>query len=248
MTVWNIHFLNSRNDVTMVMSDVRAATRDAVAKVSERADLPRFDLVVRAGSDVIPDWGVAGHTPAAGVVYLTVNPERFDAALTLRTLVRQLHHLIRWDGPGYGKSLGEVLVSEGLAGHFVLQVLGGKPDPWDTTTLATGLARKAMNEWARPDYDHARWFLGKGDIRKWAGYSLGHKLVAEHLAQNPGEDAVTLATTRFDALRPTMRKLVNEDGPAPVRDGGDAGDPVSEPVVDATEITADAEKPADSQG
>ncbi|MBC9246087.1 peptidase [Paracoccus sp. 11-3] len=230
------------------MSEVRAATRDAVAKVSERADLPRFDLVVRAGSDVIPDWGVAGHTPAAGVVYLTVNPDRFDAALTVRTLVRQMHHLIRWDGPGYGKSLGEALVSEGLAGHFVLQVLGGKPDPWDVTTLATGLARKAMNEWARPDYDHARWFQGKGDIRKWAGYGLGHKLVAEHLAQNTGADAVTLATTRVDAFRPTMRKLVNEDGPAPLRDGGDEGEPFSDAANDAAGTTEEMEKPADSQG
>ena len=163
----------------------------------------------------IPDWGVGGYAPAPGLIEVTLNPDRFDAALLLRTLVHEMHHLIRWDGPGYGRSLGEALVSEGLAGHFVLQVLGGKPDPWDAVTPAAGVARQAMNEWARLNHDHARWFLGKGDLRKWTGYGLGHRLIAEHLAQAQGDDAVTLSTTRADAFRPAMRRLVGTDGQSP---------------------------------
>jgi hypothetical protein len=216
MTVWNIHFLNARNTLTLLLPQIRATAREAVARVSEHADLPRFDLVVKAQpGGGIPDWGVGGYAPAPGLIEVTLNPDRFDAALLLRTLVHEMHHLIRWDGPGYGRSLGEALVSEGLAGHFVLQVLGGKPDPWDAVTPAAGVARQAMNEWARLDHDHARWFLGKGDLRKWTGYGLGHRLIAEHLAQAQGDDAVTLSTTRADAFRPAMRRLVGTDGQSP---------------------------------
>lgn len=213
MTVWNIHFLNTRHQLTPIMSEARAAAREAVALTSTHVDLPRFDLVLRAGRDVIPEWGVGGAAPAPGVIEISLNTARlFDPALLIRTLVHQMHHLIRWGGPGYGKSLGEALVSEGLAGHFVLQVLGGKPDPWDATNPSSGLTRRASNEWSRLGFDHAEWFQGKGKIRKWSGHGLGHRLVAEHLAQNPNHDAVTLAMARADTFRTAMRVLAKADG------------------------------------
>ncbi len=121
----------------------------------------------------IPDWGVGGHAPAPGVIQLTLDPARFSDTRMIRTLVHELHHLIRWDGPGYGNSLGAALVSEGLAGHFVTQVLGGPPDPWDATAATAGLTKRAVTEWAWPDYDHALWFFGSGNIRKWAGLWAG---------------------------------------------------------------------------
>ncbi|MFD2813587.1 DUF2268 domain-containing putative Zn-dependent protease [Paracoccus aerius] len=67
-----------------------------------------------------------------------MNPARFAPDAFGRALVRQLAHLLRWNGPGYGRSLGEALVSEGLAGHFVLQVLGGQPDATDAVRPAQG--------------------------------------------------------------------------------------------------------------
>lgn len=233
MTIWHLHLLNARNALTPVMSEVRGAVREAVSLAGEHADVPSFDLVVRgvAGGG-IPEWGVSGLAPYPGVIQIDLNPSRFSADLFIRTMIHEMHHLIRWDGPGYGKSLGDALISEGLAGHFVLQVLGGSPDPWDAVQPAPGLARRAMNEWARLDYDHARWFFGKGDLRKWAGYGLGHRLIAEHLSQNPDQDAVTLAATRAEAFRTSLRRLIGSDGNA-------------DPEEEAAE-EAEAEAPADA--
>ncbi len=214
MTVWNIHLLNARHGLTQIMPEVRAATREAIALASRHVDLPRFDLVVRSQpGGGIPEWGIGGQAPAPGIIEVTINPERmFDPALLIRTLVHEMHHLIRWDGPGYGRSLGEALVSEGLAGQFVLQVLGGKPDPWDATAPSSGVARRAMNEWSRLDYDHAEWFFGKGKIRKWSGYGLGYRLISEYLANAPDHDAVTLAKAKADTFRAAMRQLAKNDG------------------------------------
>ncbi|MDO5647786.1 DUF2268 domain-containing putative Zn-dependent protease [Paracoccus sp. (in: a-proteobacteria)] len=215
MTIWHIHMLNARHALTPVLAELRATTRDAVARVGAVADLPRFDLVIRAEpGGGIPEWGIAGYAPAPGLIEVTLNPARFNAALMLRTLVHEMHHLIRWDGPGYGTSLGEALVSEGLAGHFVLQILGGTPDPWDAVRPASGLARAAQSEWARRDYDHARWFFGRGDLRKWAGYGLGHRLVAEHLTQSPDATAATLAHSAADSFQPALRRLIASDADA----------------------------------
>lgn len=226
MTLWTMHFLNARHAVTRHMADIRAAAKQAVALAGGHADLPDFDLVIRAlPGGGMPDWGVAGHAPSPGIIELTLNPDRFSEDHLMRTLVHELHHLMRWDGPGYGKSLGAALVSEGLAGHFVLQVLGGQPDPWDAVRPASGVARQAMNEWARLDYDHARWFLGKGDLRKWTGYGLGHKLIAEHLAAAPQDDAATRAHTPADTFRPVMRRLLagEGEGEAEMPEAEDAG-------------------------
>lgn len=218
MPIHNILFLNARNALTGVMPEARAATREAVTAAEEHADLPSFDLIIRAGDEVMTGWGVGGCAPAPGQIQITLDPARFAPAFFIRTLVHELHHLIRWDGPGYGKSLGEALASEGLAGHFVLQVLGGAPDPWDAVAPSAELVRRASNDWSRRDYDHAEWFFGKGKVRRWSGYGLGHRLVADYLARNPEETAASLAAAPADHFRAALRKLsksgdADEDGP-----------------------------------
>lgn len=252
MSMWHLHLLNARSGLTRIMSDIRAAARQAVAQVQLHADLPDFDLVVKpVPGGGIPKWGVSGHAPAPGLIEITQDPDRFAPDLFIRTLVHEAHHLIRWEGPGYGRSLGEGLVSEGLAGHFTVQVLGGPPDPWDATIPASGVARMAMNEWARRDYDHARWFFGKGDLKNGTGYGLGHRLVAAHLEMNPGQDAVTLAAERADSFRAALRRLVNADGQVTEEEDLPAGDgeetaggeapkaaPAPEPEKDAVSETS----------
>ncbi|WP_166461797.1 DUF2268 domain-containing putative Zn-dependent protease [Paracoccus alkanivorans] len=217
--------LNARHGLTRILPEIRQAVREAVRQASVHADLPDFDIVVKADpAGCIPGLSVGGSAPAPGLIEISLDPGRFAAPALVRILVHELHHLIRWDGPGYGKSLGEALVSEGLAGHFVLQVLGGKPDRWDATTPAQGSARAAMNKWSRRDYDHARWFFGSGDLRRWTGYGLGHRLIAEHLSHHPEENAVTLACVQAEALRPVMRRLAGAEAATPLSDEDSAAE------------------------
>ncbi|GLS81512.1 DUF2268 domain-containing putative Zn-dependent protease [Paracoccus marinus] len=253
MPYWQVHFLNARHDLTGIMPELRTAIADSVALASDHARVPDFDVVVRAGEG-IPDWGVGGAAPAPGVIELTVAPARFadgDPVPLIRTMLHELHHILRWDGPGYGRSLGEALVSEGLAGHFVTQVLGGAPDPWDQTPPTAGLAKRAITEWARRDYDHALWFQGRGNLRKWAGYGLAHRLLADHLDANPGETAVTLAHVPAETLRPAMRRLSGSDFPEEPADApGNA--PPAEPDQgrerDAAKVEPSAPAPASEPG
>lgn len=224
MTVWNIHFLNARKALNSVMPEARAAARDAVAAAEDHVSLPRFDLVIRSGDEVMTGWGIGGCAPAPGQIQITLDPSRFAPTPFIRTLIHELHHLIRWDGPGYGKSLGEALVSEGLAGHFVLQVLGGPPDPWDAVAPSAGLLRRASNEWSRRDYDHAEWFFGKGAVRRWSGYGLGHRLIGEHLAQDQTASAASLVCAPADRFRGALRQLAKSDADPAEPANGDEHD------------------------
>lgn len=224
MTIWTLHLLNARLALTPVLPEIRQASREAVARASGHADLPCFDLVVRAHEDRSAEGAVRGRSPAPGVIEIAVTPDRFDPLAFTRVLVRQMAHLVRWTGPGPGGSLGEALVAEGLAGHFLRQVMGGQPDTMDGVRPAPGVMRQALNEWARRDYDHARWFGGKGDLRRWTGVGLGHRIVADHLAQNPGDTAASLATAPADPFRQVLRRIVAAEGQG---DGQGAAEPLS---------------------
>lgn len=211
MSIWNLHLLNARKRLIPVMADVRVTVRDAVARAGDHVDLPPFDIVVRAEDGPVPDGGILARTPACGVIEVTLALRPLDNALLMRVLVREMAHLIRRDGRGSGQSpvqsLGEALVGEGLAGHFVSEVLGIQPGPADLPRVAPAVMRQAMNEWARRDYDHARWFGGKGDLRRGTGQSLGHRLVDDHLARTPGDTAASLITAPAEPFRQNLRRI-----------------------------------------
>lgn len=236
MPYWQVHFLNARHALTGIMPEVRAAVAESVARVTGHLDLPDFDLVVQAG-DGGADWGIGGISRAPGVVELTLSPGRFAPELVIRRMVRELHHLARWERPGYGRSLGEVLVSEGLAGHFVALVLGGPPDPWDATVPPSGLAKRAMTEWAWRDLDRGLWFEGRGNIRKWAGYGLAHRLVAEHLSREPDLGPLDLIHVPAEMLRPAMRRLSGAPEIEPDPDAEAVQEPAAEAAAHPVEET-----------
>lgn len=85
----------------------------------------------RIGEDVSEKLDYA---PEPGLIFLTVDPAsdifRANQEASLeRMFAHELHHAARWAGPGYGSSLGEALVSEGLAGAFAQEICGGLPEP-----------------------------------------------------------------------------------------------------------------------
>ena len=85
----------------------------------------------------------------------------------------------------YGRTLGEALVSEGLAGRFVGHVLGTLPEPWDIAFDDDMLASQAPSaaELAGRNHEHGAWFFGIGGRKpRWLGYTLGFQIVGDWLA------------------------------------------------------------------
>jgi uncharacterized protein YjaZ len=126
-----------------------------------------------------------------------------------RTVCHEFHHALRWDGPGYGYSLGEALVSEGLAQVFVHEVLECPPEPWEIMPEGVdtrSLSRMAHDAFDDTDYSHDAWFFGAGDLPDWAGYALGRALVAAHLTTRRAT-ALELACEPASAFRDTLLAL-----------------------------------------
>lgn len=142
---------------------------------------------------VIPEIGIGGFNPDAHEVIVAINTDYQDLESTLEKnfisiLAHEIHHAKRRRSVGYGKTLLEGMISEGLADHFSIEVTGIQPPPW---SLALGNSElqnwieTASNSW-NESYNHAAWFLGADpNIPKWTGYSIGFELVKNYLVRNP---------------------------------------------------------------
>jgi hypothetical protein len=218
---------------------VDAGTRSGVdlPRATERilqtidAALPGPRVLITIASDrtyAVPEIGIGGFTrPDSGDITVSVDPSR-DLSLIVRdwlplTLAHELHHSRRiLRGPGYGTTLGEALVTEGLADTFARQTFPAAPiPPW--VVALDGPRQRTSWTAARPLLDvpysasgstsefmtaHQRWFFGTADQPRWAGYSIGFALVESYLRAHQGATAASLVAV------PATR-IIAESGYAP---------------------------------
>jgi hypothetical protein len=212
MSAWTLHWLEAEATLApwrdAILAEIDAA-RDAMAP---HVVLPRLDLLIqRAAGWGIPELGMNGHAHRKTCLALTLDPDsaNFSASLangTLRWLVvHEVNHALRMAGPGYGRTLGQALVSEGLADHFGLQCLGPPAPFWTTMIPPTEWAR--LLRLAEPElhvvgYDHPAWFFEKtgSGIPRNTGYTMGFALIGAYLAAHPEATAATLTTEPADAI------------------------------------------------
>lgn len=182
------------------------SVHDAVSRIDRRIELPvtTIEVVARPNPNN-PDAGVSGFAdPGTGDVTVFVKPARADFEESLAKwlpalLAHELHHAVRIvDGPGYGDSLTEAIVTEGLAEVFSLEVFPETPE----AAPAEAMPRRSVCRWwararslrGRP-YDHGQWFHGSGEIPRATGYSIGYAIVRDHLRRHPEQTAADLVTT-----------------------------------------------------
>ena len=200
---WRLHWLEAEGDLApwrdAIAGEVEA-TRNLVARMV-RSPLPPLDILVqRLAAAGIPEIGMVGHAYRKRLFALTVDPDnpRFVASLGNGALRRQIahevHHCLRMAGPGYGRTLGEALVSEGLAGRFTGWLFGSPPEPWERAVDIETMRCHAPDAAAlhAKEYGHDAWFFGAGGrYPRWLGYTLGYYLVGEWQAMTGTVDGDT---------------------------------------------------------
>lgn len=212
---WRLHWLEASGDMSawraIVAEEVEVA-RKAVAGVLPVS--PLDILVQRLPGAVIPETGTTGQAMRPGLFSLTIDPDNPNFARSLRdgdlrrTVAHEAHHCMRMDGPGYGWTLGEALVSEGLAGQFVSRLFNSPPDPWECAVTDEVLAANLPDDatLVGNGHDHRAWFFGVGGrYPRWLGYTLGYRIVGDWLetgADLSGDAWVSvLANEVIDAAR-----------------------------------------------
>jgi hypothetical protein len=210
---WVLHLLNARGQLDAVAKLVTDSCDAAEERLGLLGPRPALDLIVRASDTPMPAhlqvWG-SSYGPGRIEMVLDLHQPRDPARLRdeiLKTLFHECHHVLRWDGPGYGDTLGQALVSEGLAQCFVHEVLDCPPEPWEIAVPPAGCnlwRERARGQFHDPGYAHSDWFFGTADMPDALGYSLGALMVRRHLAAHPGSSALALATAPAQVFEATL--------------------------------------------
>lgn len=167
---------------------IRAGFEPAIHAVTRYLPVKHVDVVAYASQSVIHELGMNAFTEHAHLVRFWLDPSHPMLAQSFETgfpalLAHELHHLARERGPGYGRTLRDSLVSEGLACQFEKDVTGKLPvygTEITTEEVASRLARIA------PFLDGPyvpSWMFGSHEqgIERSFGYRLGSTLVAQWL-------------------------------------------------------------------
>ncbi|WP_442797051.1 DUF2268 domain-containing putative Zn-dependent protease [Pantoea vagans] len=191
--LWKIHWLEASGDIEHYKSAIARAVEIACHHLSSVTPVPRLDILVHCVPEtVIPETGFAGRAYSPALFGLAIDPanacliQMLEDGTLVRQILHEVHHCIRMRGPGYGWTLGEALVSEGLAGQFVSWLLKTDAEPWERALAPAELQANPVTlaTLLSPHYDHSAWFFGTGDYRRWYGYTLGYELVAAWCRSN----------------------------------------------------------------
>ena len=213
--------ISSTNNICLTIEHTRLsnAHRDIIeSKVSSGLSsinslIPINDLrisIVDNPQLVIPEIGIGGYNPDEHEVILAidVNFSNLDSTLEenlIAILAHEIHHAKRRRSVGYGNTLLQAVVSEGLADHFSIELTGIEPPPWSIALTNDELQNwidAAGNSWSQP-YNHGAWFLGTDpNIPRWTGYSIGFELVKNYLLNNPGRLPSNLHNEQASSFEP----------------------------------------------
>ena len=200
MDAWTLHWLEASGSLADFRSDLIDNFKAAYDTISRYMPPPRLDVLIqRLPGETIPEMGIAGRAYRGTMFAMTIDPDNPNFVPSLRAgalhrqIVHEVHHCLRMAGPGYGWTLGEALVSEGLAGQFVRHLLGSEPEPWECAVALDTLRSTHVDvkELASTNYDHRAWFFGSGSYPRWLGYTLGYQMVGRWLEAVGKIDAST---------------------------------------------------------
>lgn len=219
---WHVHYVNARGKFDDLKPHVEAALRDVYPRIAEVGEPPVVDILVEAvwNSSVIPERGHMGYGNE-DLVTLWLAPEHPKLIENLgeplaRMIAHEMNHVMRFRSAGGTKTLGDLLVSEGLAGQFVKELFGSEPEPWEQALSRSELRQFIPRTAEHFESDASRgskkidtneWMFGTGALPRWLGYTLGYEIVGQYLKEHPDLRASGLLGIPSTDFKPALAKL-----------------------------------------
>lgn len=214
----NVHILKASGSLRPYIKDILASAKDAITQIKMKIPITNVDIVFYdEPKAVIPNIGLGGRAYNAHMVLVALDPQFKNFKRTvkheiLRALAHELHHCVRIKDLGYGKTLVEAIVSEGLADHFDVEVSGKPPQVWCralNNKEKKRLEERTRKEYHDTNYSHKDWFLGSKErnIPKWTGYTLGFDLVGKYLKLYYEKKASQLYSVKSEEILSSLETL-----------------------------------------
>jgi len=197
------------------------------------ADSVTINLVTNS-ENILHVWGIGARTSGGGDtgervdIYFDPNHPNFKIENIFRTLVHEMHHVARIRNPDFELTLLECMVNEGLADHFMIEVLNCEITPWSNALTEEQIQKNIIRVRAKPllrikheswttefsEKYFDPWMFGRGGedpIPHWTGYSIGWKIVENYLNVHPDATASSLVWTHAEIIASSTPELLVEN-------------------------------------
>lgn len=183
-----LYIINASGSLDRRSKKITNAFDKASHLCSDVLRLDKVDVIcIDDPNMTIPEVGVGGYTPNRHLVYLYIDSEKIIGENEIfSTLCHEFHHAKRYDGPGYGQTLFDSMIFEGLAvaferecaknkGFFSKELLKRKH-----TEL---LLDKYYSKFSTSEFDYFTWFIydKTAELPRWTGYEIGYYIVRKYL-------------------------------------------------------------------
>lgn len=187
------HIANSTGELDSLIYLITKSLDNVIPIVEKDMNANQIDIIfISAAGLAIPEYGIGGNSPGPNHIYVSFDPksDKITQVGLEETLFHEIHHCMRWRDPGYGDTLGEAMISEGLACLYEEQKTGIVPI-YAKVKLDESQIRLAKETIKSTEYSHSEWFFGAKEIDRWFGYSYGYMLCKEH-SEKTGKKASDL--------------------------------------------------------
>ena len=181
-----LHILNSSGTLDFHIELIEEAFKESLGLLPDGFITEGIDVIFQdLASWVVPELGIGGQTYSGHLVQISLDPKHDLQKIDLiKTIVHELHHATRWQKVSFNKTLGELVVSEGLACLFEEELTGqtpiyvqGKISNYDIDTVKSELNNNK--------YDQSKWFYGStAEIPLWFGYAYGYNFCKSYAKQH----------------------------------------------------------------
>lgn len=203
-----LHILTADRELKAYQKQIQLIAVRSIKKIQKFLPFRQpVDVVIYRYYNEEPDLAVSGYCPNGNTVLIYTNPKQKNYEQLLKvqlptTVAHELHHACRWQGPGYGETLLDSFITEGLASHFELEAFGGKPSGYNVKFSSKELKKfwqKAKKELYSKKYSHEDWFFGnkRFNIPRHLGYALSFWLVDKILTSGKPSDLVLKKTKQI---------------------------------------------------
>jgi hypothetical protein len=188
----NLHILDARGCLADSEERVRSAFAIARSRVGSLIDARSIDCSVYFDPEAtIPEVGIGAYTDDPYRISVAIDPanprfeDRFEVEF-VAAIAHECHHALRMRSVGYGRTLGEAIVSEGLACHFETELRDGAA-PFYAIALSTEQIGLRLGDcqaaWNSADYSQPDWFFGRKPetLPRFYGYCLGYAMVDRYV-------------------------------------------------------------------
>lgn len=192
----NYYVANSTGKLDSLLPKITTAFDEGISVLVDKLKADRIDIIFLYDSKwTIPELGVGANSPGPYNLYVSLDPgfKNLKQSDIFLSIVHEGHHCMRWRKPGYGVTLGEAMVSEGLATLFEEEI-SGEPPIYSQVKITGDEIKKAQGYLNKKTYNHAEWFFGAKKIQRWFGYTYGYQLCKAYSAKT-GKKASDLVHT-----------------------------------------------------